>query len=696
VADAALLKAYERAKTIIERDDLTTRLPHLDWHLAFVEAARPGPLQDRLLQTVVDTITTYEQTRRDDPFLPRPTTVTGTFSFVAEKRTRRALLFESLDFASHTLIGGGTGSAKSALASNIVTSLQVADPSVDVNYVDPKPDWQYHAARDERCIIIHKNFPLCVTIPPSFISRDYYEQLLAKTFAECFYGAAHTMRLWTDANRQARAAHPRGHSIADTRYAMEHPTTKDFTFQDKDTRRYGVGQLDLILAVMPGVYHAKPPRCFTMEDLCRHPVYWPMPSRFSTYEFLIPLYVQVLIHYLRVRYTGQLQKLLVMDEGLQLWQADARHRITGTPLLDHAVSQTRSLGLGFLITTTSLRQVSPMIRANTNLQVVTRLVDGSEVEDARRTFRLTPDQTSYLHDRLPRGECLLRLSHKYPEPLLCTFTKPTHDPNVSASVWKAAKDRANLLLPNDTPVIQITTQEAQPERAPLLNKRETAVLRRISTGRLAPATAVYTELGLSNPAGDQIKNHLLTLGMIEATSVKLHGHRGRPGVILSETPHGLAHLGLQRTRLASRGGGIAHTYYCQELRDLLGGEMEVSLSLGETRKCVDVLVLYNQVKHQPLLEMLRKHATVLNHADLTLGRHLAFEVEMTTDTVSNNARKDAQAGLDVVVLAMIDPITPALVQQLRNDVPEDHWQRIVLVPLLTLLDNVRASFARQQ
>ena len=588
MADNPLDKHYEHALTVIQRDNLISRLPNLEHKIAEADIP-PGPLQQRLRQIVIDDITTYEATRREQPFLARLSQeMRGTFAPLTQQVTGKPVLFDTVDFASHTLISGATGSTKTACAKNIITTLQEADPTVQVCYVDPNNDWQRQAINDPRCLIITEHTPLCITTTPSFLRQDFYDQLKAKTFADAFYGAMHTQRLWNDTEKEARNKHPQGHSISDIRALIARPPAKSASYQERDTRTNMLGRADQFDAAMPGTYNAKPPGCITMEGLCNHPVYWPMPSRFNTHEFLIALWVQVRMHYHTHHRHSGLRTLIVMDEGLTLWQADAGHHITGTPLLDHAVSQARSKGIGFLITTTSTRKVSQMIRANTNLQITMRLVDGAEVEEARRTFRLNPDQTTYLHERLTRGECLVRLSHKYPETLLCTFPKP-EETTVDPDEWKAAQERANSLLPGDAsgaperPAPETPEPQAQsrPERPSViaLNATVEALLRFIpANGGIATVSEAYDNLGIHYSAGDAAKTTALQLGLLSATPIIARSGRGGRAVALQLTPAGYERLGITAPR-RSRGGGAQSEYLIQNLHKLLAGS-SIEVTLG--------------------------------------------------------------------------------------------------------------------
>jgi hypothetical protein len=687
MADHPLVKAYERAVTIIERLDLAQRLPQLNANLEVVNGAKPGPLQDWLKQNIVDQITQYEQEHLENPFFPPLTVPPGTFAPLTEKRSGQPLPLEPEDFASNTLIGGATGSAKSACAMHIVDCLQPAAPSVDKCYVDPKPDWQYHAARDERCLIITEDVPLCVTVPPSFMTPDYYEQLLAKTYAESFYGAAHTLRLFTEAGPRARAAHPDGHSLKDRHDALEHPPKKDFSFQERDSRTYALGRMDLIRAIMPGIFHAKPPRCFTMEDLCHHPVYFPMPLRTPPWEFLTALWVQVRLHYHRHQQHSGLRTLVVMDEGLQLWQADAPHRITGTPLLDHIVSQTRSSGLGFLITTTSIKQVSPLIRANTNLQVVMRLVDGAEVEDVRRTFGLNTAQTTYLQTRLARGELLFRLSHKYPEPRLCTFPKPTYAATVTAAEWQAAIERTLQRLPNEPHTPDITTSASAPE--PVHKTPSNALTRDLLTciaqrGGIATVTEAYNGVGCHYSTGDAAKSTGLATKMLTATPIIVRQGSGGRAIGLRITPEGYEWLGITPPR-RSRGAGAQSEYLIQRLHELLpDSSIETSLD----GKAPDLLLRVKD-EHDALINALAAHGQPLGESRIAPNTLLAIEVECSdpAKTIPNNLVKNRSAGITSMVFAVMPKQEQQVIQLfLSMDEPLDG---VMVINALTLLDTLR-------
>ena len=584
MADNTLEKAFERAINIAARDQLAERLPHLAMTIACASTAKPGPLRDRLLQTVIDQIAAYDSMRTAMPFLSRLQQPTGTFSVGNEKTRGTPILLDPVDLASHTLISGSTGSAKTSFAKHLVTNLQAADSSVQVCYVDPNKDWQCFALRDQQCIIMTDETPLCITVCPSFLTQDYYDQLVAKTFAEASYGANNTIRLLTATTKAVRVKHPNGHSIKDLRNAIA--TTPAKTFSEKDTVNGTLSRIDLLAATLPGTYDATPPCCLTMEDLCRNPVWWTVRSRLSTYEFLIALWIQILMEYHGQKKDAGLT-LIVMDEGLQLWQGDARHRIGGSPLLDHALSQTRSKHIGFLITTTSTREVSQMVRANTNLQVTMRLVDGSEVEEARRTFRLNPDQAAYLHHQLQRGEGLLRQSNKYPEALLVTFPRTDEDP-INDKDWNdTARQRTENLLPVEPPIPVAEPVPEQPpsptpqddETTPIaLNNSERALLRFVATnGGITTVKEAYDGAGLHPSIGDAAKQKLFRLGLITATPIIAGSGKGKGALAIELTTEAYARIKMRPPR-RSRGGGSQSEYLIQKLHRLLpGSQIEVTL-----------------------------------------------------------------------------------------------------------------------
>ena len=78
------------------------------------------------------------------------------------------------------------------------------------------------------------------------------------------------------------------------------------------------------------------------------------------------------------------------------------------------------------------------------------LADGTESGEVTRTLRMNQAQQQYLDHRFQRGETLLRLGNRYPEPILATFPPPTTQKAVTAEQWATAIARVAKHLPTTT------------------------------------------------------------------------------------------------------------------------------------------------------------------------------------------------------------------------------------------------------
>lgn len=701
MADNPLEQQFANALKIAERENLSEKLPYLALTVASANATKPGLLRNRVLQTVIEQITAYEQSKAAMPFLPRLLQPSGTFAPLTEKSRGLPLLLDPVDLASHTLISGTTGSAKTTGAKHLVAGVQLADPTVIVDYVDPNNDFKNQALRDQRCLLITDETPLCITACPSFLRPEYFEQVLAKIFAESFYGASHMTRLLTEVMRQRRAAQPNGYSLKDLRDAIDRTTTKTLSFQERDARTSIIGRLDLIAATQRGTYTATRQNGITLEQLCDRPTWRTIRSRLSSDEFQIALWLQVLIDYHRHHHLTGLRRLIVMDEGLTFWQAESKHHISGNPLFEHAFSQTRSKGIGFIVTTTSLRAVSSVIKANTNFQITMRLVDGSEVEEAKRTLRLNQEQAAYLHDKLTRGECLVRMSHKYPEPLLCTFPR-IDEPTITNEEWEtAARERADAILPTPTVKVQekdkvIPEPIPQPEEANediALNTTDEALLRHIATVTITTVSEAYDAIGAHSGVADDAKQRLLQLGYLTATKIKVHDRRGGTAVGLEVTPEGYARADIKPSR-RSRGGKAQAEFIIQRLSKLLGAHLEVNLG----GKAPDLLLRIDSVQHRDFLLALNDHAHTFTGDTATIPPKslLAIEVEVSdyAKTVRNNLTKDRAAGLQHILFAVMPKDVQLVVQHLIST--GENLNGVLVINALRLLDTLRTTSSGEQ
>lgn len=702
MADDPLAKRLDRANLVIARDDLMSRLPHLKHQFLLTDLPASSALGMRYRQLVTETVEQYDQSRALVPFLPRIFTPQGVFPIAWEKTRGTPVLLDPVDLASHGFVTGATGSGKSTFVKHLITQVGLHAPDVQQCLFDPQGEYQRLPAGDARYRVMHEQLPFCVTEPPAFMRASYYDQLVARTFADAFYGAAHTTRLWMDATTRLRRTKPEGHSLKDLRDTIADPVGKTVSFQERDARTSLVGRLDAIAAVTPGIYLAHPKHCITISDLCTNPVYWTMPSRMAAYEFLIALWVDVRLAYHRHHRDTRSRTLFVMDEGLTLWQADSKQHISGTPILDHAISQSRASGFGFLITSTSRREASTMVRSNANLQVTMRLVDGTEVDDARRTFRLNDHQAAYLHDTITRGECLIRLSHKYPEPLLCVFPH-LDEPPMTRDDWQAALDRtSNLAAPQRAP-ITIATTEA-PQAPPRIDERpaqhhapppaqQVALhivdeqLLRYVVGRVITMTSTaYDAIGVQSSVGDKAKTRLLQLGLLTASRITVHDGQSGKASALQATNDGITRSGITSPR-RSRGASAQGEWIIQELHRLLPGS-NIEVDLGG--KAPDLIFRIDPDAHDRFLKALQEHGHQFTNTVIPDKALVGIEVEVSdiTKTVTNNLTKDRHAGLQHLVFAVLKKDVQRTVQHLLST--KEDLGGITVISALHLLDLLRS------
>ena len=408
VADQSLEREFEALLRRVSRDGLLHRIAGLDLQLK-TTSRWPGKLRDASIQRALTTVAAYEESLAENPFHQAPPDrINGPLSISDQKRDGSSVGIEPIELCSNFGVLGSTGSGKTAFVEHFLAGLDVVSPSTQQCFYDPKgSDWLARAVRHVDTIIVDEELPLSILIPPEFMSKEAYHPLFARTFCDAYYGGFHMYHVLTEALRDAFAQHPNGPSMMQFHDSIQHLGGKDRTYQLRDAQlNAGTRVLD-VCTVFPGIATAVPPRCHTMQTLCNRPVHFSSRSRLHAYEFLFSLWVQVRhAYHLAMGIKNSLHTFIVADEALQILEANSRH-ITGEPLLTHTIGMTREAGIGWGVTLSSWRSVSPVVRANMNHLAVLRVTDGAESEELRRTLRLTPAQHEYLDHHLNHGEVIL-------------------------------------------------------------------------------------------------------------------------------------------------------------------------------------------------------------------------------------------------------------------------------------------------
>ena len=358
---------------------------------------------------------------------------------------------------------------------------------------------------------------------------------------------------------------------------------------------------------------------------------------------------------------------------------------------------TRSSGLAFIVTLSSIKSASSLLRANLNLQGVLRLTDGNESEEIRRTFRLTPAQHEYQDHRLAPGEIILRLGHRHPEPILATFERPAENAfTITSAQWQQAKAVGHDLIkertprPTTPPTTGAPTQnEPSATRPVALNDTEERLGQHIAKEGITLVSQAYDAIGVHYQAGDRAKAKLIQLGLITATPIKAHGRQGARAVALELTHAGEARLGKTSPRTR---GGAQHRWIITRLQAFLpGSSREVTLK----NTAVDLLVRFDPAAHNRFAIALHElgHTFTNTIPNLTPNALCAIEVECSDvlKTGPINCTKKHAAGIDWIVLALMPNDVTNVIEELPTRVDKAVLDHVIVINALTLLDTLRTT-----
>ena len=278
----------------------------------------------------------YEDGLRDNPYQSMfADRLQGGLHMGWQRRDHARSGIQPVDVCGNIAVVGTTGSGKTSYVETILAALDAAYP-VQQCFFDPKKDWQARAAR-HGCIIVDHDLPLNLLVPPSFMTREQYHALFVRKFCDAYYGAYHMHRILADGINEGFTQRPKGPSFAHLGRVVEQLKTARPTYQFADNLLNTGTRITDLCTMFGGIAQAEPPACLTIEDLCTRPVYFPSTGMLNAFEFVFALWVSIRhAYHLHHGIANQLHTIICTDEGLQLWQADARH-ITNEPLLNHEI-----------------------------------------------------------------------------------------------------------------------------------------------------------------------------------------------------------------------------------------------------------------------------------------------------------------------------------------------------------------------
>jgi len=684
-------KAYQQVRLAMEQFRLAHVYPRLALGLQSINIARPTALDCKVFTAIkaeIDSITARLET---SPFPPGPASILGqgpiTAGFQAWDGTRIGLTPDEL--SRHVLIPGMTGAAKTSYQWYLALNARAALPKLRFIVFDPKGDGLWWAAQNEDCLIFYPNTRVLAPLQrPAFLTEGEFLTLFVNTWASATYGGQTQKTLAMETLQAAfnRHKHP---SLNEWQTIIKDANTPKLPYAEREALHGAAGRIERFNAALPGIANAK--EGIPYDDLfTKHSLYFAIKAFSEGIEWLLLYLISLLLLYKRERNErGGLTHLILIDEGMLSY--NTANKIDGTPLLSLVHSMTREFGIGIIVTTTSLR-IDPTLKANT-YTYAGMTVTGEDLNEVTRLFHLDRVQAQYMLRNHERGQVLLQFADRYRYPLLATFPPPTYDKNVTPQALQHAIERTDNHM-GPPPTITVPIEQPTAEATGLrLTATQRQLLQNILTGPLRPTTKIYNDADLPYQVGDRCKALLLKTGLITSTIVTIRARQGGRAIILTGTKAGYALLGLDPPK-RSRGGAIQHSYYCQELsRHITNASQEVALNTNDSTKCADIVFRYQPALHEWLPRFLAASASTPDGSEPTLldDALVAIEVEISEPATSsvNNATKNANAGIDLTIIAVQRADRDAVRAALQQHLPSDHWPRVAITSLLPLLDTVR-------
>jgi hypothetical protein len=116
-------------------------------------------------------------------------------------------------------------------------------------------------------------------------------------------------------------------------------------------------------------------------------------------------------------------------------------------------------------------------------------------------------------------------------------------------------------------------------------------------------------------------------------------------------------------------------------------------------KCIDVAFRFDPATHAWLPPFNAAHAITIggDEPHVAPGALIGIEIEVSdpVKTAPSNAVKDLAANVDLVWIATLPDDREKTLRALRDHLPTDDWQQVVMIPLLQLLDALRQGRKEQ-
>jgi hypothetical protein len=667
--------------------------------LATIDPDHPAVGDSDAIQIARDKIRTYLEFHREHPFRVMPPNATNGPLTIGVQRANGARIRRELHHAAqHIGIFGATGTGKSTLIDSLLP--QHLDAGVHLIIFDRKDDTRSRAASDKRFLILHADVAFNIIQRPDGVTLAEHITTIVTCFARAFFGGEHLKQVLTEALQQAFAQHATP-SLADVMAILRRMGAKNDTFARRDAITGVTLRLQRFAALYPGMVHTRVG--LTLDDLFTHSLYLPISAPSEASEFVTTFLVHdLLFHQRHQQRRGGLEYLIVLDEGLSVWNANAAN-IDRQPLLSYVQSLVREYRIGMIVTSTSVQLLDPLLKANLGTQIVMNLTSAAESSEIARTFGLTPREHEYLNTRLTRGECIIKLGDDWRHPILARFPRSTTDKSVPESVWAAALDRTKQLAqhrqdlaareedastaqptpaqaPSSSPPSRVApvVEEFPSNRRVPLNAHATALLHDVADHPLSLTTPCFKRCGLRLSEGERAKSLLIKLGFVESFKVRTGAGRGRTGQAMRVSSTGWSHLSRKAPKSTKGGDSIFHEFCVQHLsRSIPRSSIE---TLG-----ADLVIAYDTVTHEQFhrtLEILSERSIALNDRDV-----IALEVECSRPEITAPRNVVRDAGFALTIIATLEKI-----EELQRTIGEN--DRVLIVDVLRLLDALRTTEER--
>jgi len=717
------LRAYEHVAETIRRLALDQADPGLVAMFRSINVVNPARIDAQVFGVLQNRVAQYELYHEHNPFLvaPRQAFQDGQILLGHEKATGQPVLTTTDDLTRHTLIAGASGSGKTNFLLHLLFQLLTR---VQLFILDLKDDLRWVVPTQRSMIPITATTRINLLRVPSYLTPAQHLAIFVDTFADALWGGEATKQVMTEALRKVYAT-TSSPSMVDLRLTLAGLQRKGDTYYRTNAITNAKERLQRFEGQYPGIAtcHAG----ISIEDLVKHSLYLPVTLLTELDEFLFAyLTTHLYVHHRAQGLRNTLTHLIVLDEGLASFSSRNQHRITGTPLLTGPLGMSREFGIGYLITTNNLTTTDPIVRSNTSTKILMPIED-TDHREATNTFGLKDDQAEYLRTGFTRGECLIRIAHRTPTPVLAVHPVVKIDKVVRLADWQEVLRRTEKMTPPEpVPAVQLprppsypTTQPAPAaappaprpegateqrknaehrtpgdtrERSVALSDTEERFLRAI-VERILPATTHYEKLGLHPQTGTTAKEKLLSLGLITEEKIVVRSGRGGTALALIPTTAGSKRSGIQPPKGTRGGDSVQHQYLVQEFAAALP-KSTIECMVGT--KSVDLLIAYNTKDHGRLRDYLTAHRVIAkriapNDIALNDGGLIAIEVEVSDPlkTAPANVERNHEAGIALTIVAVLPKTLATTITGLKARVPADLHEHFLVVDALGLLDHLR-------